>query len=61
MEEHVSSKENVATKEDTIAKYMAQLNEQQVKALELAKNHLGTSFNLRKSNGYKEWLKKETT
>ena len=40
---------------------MAQLNEQQLKAFELAKNHLGTSFNLRKSNGYKEWLKKEKT
>jgi len=41
--------------DDIVAKYMAQLNEQQRKALELAKNHLGTSFNVNKSNGFKEW------
>ena len=45
-------------KEAIIANYMAQLGEQQLKALELAKNHLGTSFNISKSNGFKEWFSK---
>ena len=59
--ENADASNNVATKEDTMSKYLAQLNEQQVQAFELAKNHLRTSFNLRQSNGYKEWLKKEKT
>ena len=49
------------TKEENdvlLAKYTAQLNEQQLKALELAQKHLKTSFNIHKSNGYKEWLSK---
>jgi len=45
-------------KDALIAKYKLQLSEQQLKALELAQNHLGTSFNIRKSNGFKEWLNK---
>ena len=36
-------------KDVLLAKYTAQLSEQQLKALELAKNHLGTSFNMSKS------------
>ena len=45
-------------KDAIIAKYTAQLSEQQLKALELAQKHLGTSFNMSKSNGFKEWLSK---
>ena len=45
-------------KDVLLAKYTAQLSEQQLKALELAENHLGTSFNMSKSNGFKEWLSK---
>jgi hypothetical protein len=38
--------------------YISQLNEQERKAYEIAKAHLGTSFNILKSNGYLEWVKK---
>lgn len=42
-------------KEEEIACYIAQLNEPQIKAFILAKNHLGSSFNIYKSNGFIEW------
>ena len=38
--------------------YIAQLDEMQRKAYEIAKSHLGTSFNIKRSNGFIEWLKK---
>jgi hypothetical protein len=38
--------------------YISQLGEKEKIAYEIAKNHLGTSFSLKKSIGYKEWLKK---
>jgi len=34
------------------------LNDNQKKAYSIAKNHLGTSFNLVRSTGYVEWKKK---
>lgn len=37
--------------------YLTSLNEQQRKAYNIAKRHLGTSFDIARSNGYKEWLK----
>ena len=37
--------------------YINQLTEKERKVLTIAKEHLGTSFNLLKSNGYKRWLK----
>ena len=37
--------------------YMNQLTEKERKVLTIAKEHLGSSFNLLKSNGYKRWLK----
>jgi hypothetical protein len=37
--------------------YISQLGEKEKTAYEIAKNHLGTSFSLKKSIGYKEWLK----
>jgi hypothetical protein len=40
-----------------IYNYLAQLDVQQKKAYIIAYNHLGTSFNISKSNGYKEWKK----
>lgn len=42
-------------KDDEITRYMSQFNEQQLKAFTLAKNHLGSSFNIYKSNGFIEW------
>ena len=51
---------------DTIElEYLETLTLRERKAYEIAKSHLGMSFNLKKSNGYLQWLetkrKKETT
>ena len=37
--------------------YLSGLNEIQTKAYLIAKDHLGSSFNVVKSNGYINWLK----
>ncbi len=42
-----------------VDKYIAQLDDVQRKAMEIAKSHLGTSFNIQRSNGFIEWLKKQ--
>jgi len=41
---------------DVIKKYINTLNEMEIQALLIAFNHLGTSFNLKKSIGFLEWL-----
>jgi hypothetical protein len=46
-------------KVDKVDQYIAQLDDIQRKAYEIAKSHLGTSFNIKRSNGYIEWLKKQ--
>lgn len=38
--------------------YIESLNEKQLQAYHIAKNHLGESYTLVKSNGYLEFLKK---
>ena len=40
-----------------VAEYMNQLSEIEKKACAIAKDHLGSSFNIVKSNGYNDWLK----
>ena len=37
--------------------YLNQLSIQEKTAFLIAKNHLGSSFHIGKSNGYNEWLK----
>ena len=37
--------------------YIKQLNEKEKIVFKIAKEHLGTSFNIEKSIGYKKWLK----
>lgn len=37
--------------------YLQQLNDHDKKAYLIAKDHLGSSFNIMKSNGFKEWKK----
>jgi len=39
--------------------YLGQLNALQRKAYCIGLSHLGTSFNILRSNGYQDWLKKE--
>lgn len=40
------------------SEYLKSLTEKEYKAYEIAKSHLGTSFDLKKSNGFLEWNKK---
>lgn len=40
--------------------YLASLNPKEKKAYEIAKQHLGMSFNLIKSNGFIQWKKSLT-
>lgn len=46
------------SKDAKIKKYLDQMTEQERKAYLIALSHLGTSFNIYKSNGYIEWCKK---
>ena len=39
--------------------YIAQLTPIEKKAYKIAIEHLGTSFNLKKSNGFCDWLKEK--
>lgn len=46
--------------EDTqklIIEYLNQLSAIEIKAYKIAKSHLGSSFNLVKSNGFCDWIK----
>jgi hypothetical protein len=43
------------TETKSIEQYLKSLNEQERKTLEIAKDHLGTSFNIRRSIGYITW------
>jgi hypothetical protein len=38
-----------------IEQYISSLNEQERQTLEIAKDHLGTSFNIAKSVGFIKW------
>jgi hypothetical protein len=42
-------------KQTEIYNYLIQMTESQKKAYLIAKDHLGTSFNILKSNGFIEW------
>ena len=44
-------------KQTEVYNYLIQMTESQKKAYLIAKDHLGTSFNILKSNGYSEWIK----
>ena len=44
-----------------IYEYLKQLNILEKKAFKIAQNHLGTSFHIGRSNGFKDWMKKNET
>jgi len=46
-------------KQNIIKNYLVQMNEREKRAYLIAFQHLGSSFNIYKSNGFKEWLKKQ--
>ncbi len=39
-----------------IFEYLSEMDEQKRKAYDIAYCHLGTSFNIARSNGFKHWL-----
>lgn len=43
--------------QENILSYIDTLNPVELKAYHIAKSHLGTSFNILRSNGYVEWMK----
>lgn len=40
-----------------IFEYLSQMDSMHIKSYLIAKDHLGSSFNIYKSNGFKEWKK----
>lgn len=44
---------------DQIHAYLSQFNETEKKAYRIAVDHLGTSYNVLKSNGFQDWLKNQ--
>ena len=45
-------------KQREIFNYLSEMDEHNKKAYEIALNHLGSSFNIYRSNGFKEWKQK---
>jgi len=43
--------------QSAIIEYITHLSDIEKKAYKIAYNHLGSSFNVVKSNGYNDWLK----
>lgn len=43
------------TQKQAIRKYIQQLTPQEIKVLDIAKEHLGSSFNIEKSIGFMKW------
>lgn len=41
-----------------VEEYCSSMNEQQILVMSIAKEKLGSSFNIEKSNGFKKWLSK---
>jgi len=42
-----------------VLEYLSELSAVQIKAIRIASNHLGSSFNIVKSNGYVDWKKEK--
>ena len=47
------------TEKESLQEYMNSLNDIQKQAYIIAKEHLETSFDIVKSNGYKAWIQKK--
>jgi hypothetical protein len=44
---------------DLVEKYIATLSEKEQVTLNIAKKHLGSSFDIKISIGFRDWLKKQ--
>ena len=56
-EQQQQEEEKRAKEAEEVQQYIQQMNERQLKAYQIASNHLKTSFNILLSNGFKEWKK----
>lgn len=54
----MESFENKPYIEEMCKKYLESMSEKELKAYYIAKSHLGDSFQLEKSIGFLEWIKK---
>jgi|OM-RGC.v1.036825239 hypothetical protein len=52
------SKQQTVCIEELINEYIAQLSQQEQIVLEIAKEHLESSFDIKKSIGFMEWINK---
>ena len=59
MDTIIVNKKNPAM-ERLLEQYLDQLTEKERQAYEIAKSHLGTSFQLEKSVGFLQWKKKQS-
>jgi hypothetical protein len=50
--------ESYVSKDVLLKKYVESLSEKELKAYNIAKSHLGTSFSLEKSRGFIDWKNK---
>jgi hypothetical protein len=50
--------ENEDMELDLVTLYLTSISLKEFKAYEIAKSHLGTSFDIERSNGFLEWKKK---
>jgi hypothetical protein len=50
---------NEGSGDNTDDAYISQMSPFELSAYRIAKSHLGTSFNLRKSNGFLKWISKK--
>uniref|UniRef100_A0A6C0CSH2 Uncharacterized protein n=1 Tax=viral metagenome TaxID=1070528 RepID=A0A6C0CSH2_9ZZZZ len=57
--EKPSSKSQKSPEDNLIDKYIKQMSEQEKLVLEIARDHLESSFDIVRSIGYKEWLEKQ--
>ncbi len=59
MEQQKDSAAAAAAAADEDNAYISQMSPFQLSAYRIAKSHLGTSFHLKKSNGYLKWIGKK--
>ena len=60
-QEHQSiiEKDEKQTEQELMEKYIKTFSKKELQSYEIAKNHLGTSFQLEKSNGFLKWKKQQ--
>jgi hypothetical protein len=54
------SPSDLPTSDNELTQYLASLTPKQLKAYNIAKSHLGMTYQYEKTNGYLDWKKKQT-